>query len=192
MKNGKAMTRVSGQATKSQADGSDQSPASGTRRWAKVPAEDDPKRLVWEWQPEALDDLDELFSRIGDDSASDEDHDFFDASMIDRFISRVYNNEQVEPWILSRMADALWKVMMGGEWNDEILLPGRPTTPIRPWRDQRDLQIYCDVCNAVNQDGMKVTEAIIKVANQHAVSFETARAGYYRWRDQLSKKPEKP
>jgi hypothetical protein len=192
MKNDKAMTGVPGQATQIQADSSNQSPASGTRRWAKVPAEDDPKRLVWEWQPEALDDLDELFSRIGDDSASDEDHEFFDASMIDRFISRVYDNEQVEPWIMSRMAEALYKVMMGGDWNDELLLPGRPTTQIRPWRDQRDLEIFCDVSNAINLHMMKVTEAITWAAEQHTVSFETARSGYYRWKEQLSKKPEKP
>lgn len=173
-------------------DGPPATPVSSTRRWIKTPDDEDPRRLLWEWKPEAVDDLDELFSRIADDSASGADHDLFDACMIDRFISRVYNSEPVEPWILSRMADALHKVMMGGDWNDELLLPGRPTTQVRPWRDQRDLEIFCDVSNAINLRMMKVTEAITLAAEQHTVSFETARAGYYRWKEQLSKKPEKP
>lgn len=163
---------------------------SGTRRWGLVPDEEDPRRQLWEWRPGEPDDLDALFNRIANQTASDDDHDLFDASIIDRFINRVFAGEQVEPWIMSHLAESFYKVLMGSDWNDEVLLPGRPVSPIRPWRDQRDLEIYCDASNAINLSGMKVTEAISHAATKHAVSFETARAGYYRWRDQLSKKTE--
>ena len=157
----------------SRADEFPEIPVGSTRRWVKVPDEDNPRRLLWEWQPDAQDDLDELFGRIADGSASDDDHELFDACAFDRFISRVYSGEPVEPWILVHLADAFFKVLMGGDWNDEVLLPGRPLTPIRPWRDQRDLEIFCDVSNAISQNGMKVTEAISRAAALHSVSFET-------------------
>lgn len=163
-----------------------------TCRWVKVPDEEHPRRLLWEWRPDAQDDLDALFYRVAHGTASSSDHELFHASAIDRFISRVYSGEQIEPWILNFLADALFKVLMGGEWNDEIQLPGRPLTEIRPWRDQRDLEIFCDVSNAIRLQEMKVTEAIGWAAENHAVSFETARAGYYRWKEAISKKAEKP
>lgn len=187
-----------GQATSQEAPGakktheSSEVAVASTCRWVKVPDEEHPRSLLWEWRPSAPDDLDALFHRVAHGTASSDDHELFHASVIDRFISRVHSGKQIEPWILAFMADALFKVLMGGDWNDELQLPGRPPTEIRPWRDQRDLEIFCDVSNAINLQEMKVTEAIGWAAENHAVSFETARAGYYRWKEAISKKAEKP
>lgn len=163
-----------------------------TRRWVLVPDEEKPSRMLWEWAPWGADDIDELFNRVANRTASEEDHELFGACMLDRFITRVHSGEPVEQWILESLANTFCKILLGGEWNDELLLPGRTQTPIRPWRDDRDLRIYCDVANTVNSGNMDVTDAITQAAAEHAVSFETARAGYYRWKNSISKNNAKP
>ncbi|MGN0925613.1 hypothetical protein [Ectopseudomonas mendocina] len=163
-------------------------PVEGSRRWVLVPDEHDSRRLLWEWEPRAEDDIDALFARVEAGQASEMDHELFNACMMDRFIGRVHCGQPIEPWILEALADAFVKILFGGEWNDEIRLPGRPMTPIRSPKDQRALDIYCAVANAINLEGRAVTEAIDSAAASHAVSYETARADYYKWKDWFSKK----
>jgi hypothetical protein len=169
---------------------------SGTDRWKAVPDEDDPRKLVLAWDPSANDDLDELFARVRDRTSSKEDHAFFDFSMLDRFISRVYRGEQVEPWILEWMADTFYKVLMGGAWDEEIISPGKTDLPPKEKRYQRDLAIYCDARNLANDEHIAITDALQVVSEWHSVSYETARAAYYRFKKQLgdrvSKKAEEP
>ena len=170
-------------------DKTDNRQASGSScRWVLVPDEQSPRRLLWEWEPWAKDDIDELFARVAEGTSTDEDHELFDACMLDRFIHRVHAGEPVEPWILEALASAFVKVLMGGEWNDEVRLPGRPVTPVRTPKEQRALEIYCDVTNAMKADGLGVTQAITAVAEGHAVSYETARADYYQWKGWFSKR----
>ena len=131
-----------------------------TRSWVKIPDEEDPQRLVWQWVPVADDDLDALFRRVDGGNSSDEDHELFDACMLDRFIGRVETGKPVEPWILASLAKAFTNVLMGAKWNDEIRLPGRPTTQIWTWREQRDFEIYSDAVHDVKSKGLTVVQAI--------------------------------
>ncbi|MDN6859685.1 hypothetical protein QO207_24125 [Pseudomonas sp. CAN2814] len=160
---------------------------SGSERWQLIPDDENPRKLLWNWEPTAKDDLDSLFHRIRNGTGTDVDHELFYASIIDRFITRVYAGEEVEQWVMDRLADAFSKVLMGGDWIDEIPLPGRPGNAIRPWRDDRDLQIFCDVSNSLNLENAAVVNAIQGAADKHAVSFETARAAYYRWKNSLGR-----
>lgn len=160
---------------------------SGSDRWKLIPDEENPERDVWVWNPDGNDDLDDLFDRVRDGTETDEDWELFNACLLDRFISRAFAGEQLEPWIASALANAFYKVLSGGEWNAEIRLPGEPRPQIRPWREQRDLEIYCEVANANNIEGINVTDAIRSAADNAAVSYETARAAYYKWKGQLSK-----
>lgn len=162
-----------------------------TRSWVLIPDDENPRRMLWHWVPWAEDDLDKLFRRVDDGSSSEEDHELFDACMLDRFIGRVEAGEPVEPWILAGLAKSFTDVLMGAQWNDAIRLPGRPAPQIRSWREQRDLDIFRDVTNCVSGEGLVVTRAIETVAEKHAVSYETARAAYYR-RKGPSKNLEKP
>lgn len=159
----------------------------GSARFELLPDDDSPRDLVWEWNPEASDDIDQLFARVREGTATDTDHQLFDACMLDRFISRTGAGEPVEPWILARLSEIFIRVLMGGAWHDEIYLPGRSQTPVRSPKEQRNLEIYCDVSNLINLSGHKVTDALTAVADARAVSYETARAAYYQWRDRLSK-----
>jgi hypothetical protein len=159
----------------------------GSARWKLVADPDNPGCWLWEWDANGADDLDALFDRIREGTATPVDSEQFDACMMDRFSSAAYAGETMEPWIMRALADRFTQVLAGGEWCDAFPMPGRPTTPIRPWREQRDLEIYCVVENA-HRDGYLVTDAITLAADEAAVSFPTARAAYYRWRALVSKK----
>lgn len=135
--------------------------------------------------------IDELFERIRRREGTEEDLELYHAAILHRFAARVYAREPVERWIMRAIADSFCKVVYGEDWEQEFPLPGRGPKPIRPWREQRDLEIFCSVSNAVNLEGEKVTEAIKQAASDAAVSYETARAAYYKWRDQLSKNKTK-
>lgn len=162
----------------------------GSVRFELVPDDDSPRGLVWQWNPEASDDIDRLFARVREGTSTDVDHQLFDACMLDRFVTRVGAGDPVEPWIMECLAEAFLRMLMGSEWNNEISLPGRPRTPVRPPKEQRNLEIYCAVVGLISQSGYKVTDALTAVADARAVSYETARAAYYQWRARLSKNSE--
>jgi len=159
---------------------------SGSAHWRLVPDPDNSGRMLWEWDMAGADDMDALFDRVAQRTATALDHEQFCACIMDRFTRAVYAGELIEPWILQTVANRFTEVLAGGEWCDAFPLPGRPTTPIRPWRDQRDLEIYCSVANAVRA-GSAVTAAIVSAAADATVSFESARNAYYKWKKQLSK-----
>lgn len=168
----------------------------GTGRWILVRDEDDPRELVWRWNSSAPDDLDELFSRVRGGFGSKTDNDFFDYAMIDRFISRVWAGQEIEPWILERLSNMFTKVLLGGAWDEEIHSPGKKDLPPKERRYQRDLQIYCDATNLANEEQLPITDALQVVSEWHSVSYEKARAAYYQFKKQLgdnvSKKHHKP
>lgn len=163
-------------------------PPRSTRRWVLTPDAEAPDRMLWEWEPWADDDIDELFERVRNRTASEEDHELFDACMLDRFIHRVGTGEPVEPWIMESLANAFTKILFGGEWNDEVRLPGRPVSPIFSWREWRDIEIHREILDCLKNQQVKVVDAISLVADRHAVSYETARAAYYKRSKLLSKK----
>lgn len=141
--------------------------------------------MVWVWEPTAEDNTEDLFARVRSGEARPEDHELFDACMLERFIRQTHAGKDVEPWIMRVLADAFLKILHGSEWNDEIRLPGRPETPVRSWREERDFEIACEVANALLRGDTKVTDAIQAAADNAAVSFETARSAYYRWKPTL-------
>lgn len=143
-------------------------------------------------------DLDALFARVKNGDGTKWDHDHFDAAMMYRYCQRVHAGEDVEPWIMAALANAFFKVLAGGEWRAEIRLPDREPEPIRPWRQQRDLEIFCAVANAA-ADGHDITHAIDHVANVFNVSYPSARNAYYTWRkytgtdiDDMAKRRKRP
>ncbi|MDO8272791.1 MAG: hypothetical protein Q7U82_12895 [Gammaproteobacteria bacterium] len=160
----------------------------GSARWKLVPDEDNPRKSLWIWDGSEKDDIEELFRRVRAGEATETDHELFDGCLLDRFVTRAFARETLEPWIAEYLANAFYKVMSGGDWDAEIHLPGRPRPSAFAWREQRALEIYCEVTNAVNQEGQGITEAISAAADRTAVSYETARADYYKWRRKLSKK----
>lgn len=132
---------------------------------------------------------DGVFDRIRREAGTAEDYEMFHACILARFADRVYAGEAVEPWILKFLADAFTKTLAGGLLEGEIQLPGNESRWYEsPWSrvERRDLNIFCCVSNAVRV-GTPVLVAIERAAEEFCVSFETARAGYYKFRAIVSK-----
>lgn len=137
--------------------------------------------------------FEEYLERVDNRTTSDEEQEEFYMRLMQRFCLNVYEGKPVDPWILRAFADAFTKILLGGDWCDEIYLPWIPQTTIRSRADQRDLEIYCEVQNAINEASManppkklKTTELIRIAASKHCCSYEIARDAYYKLRKKLS------
>lgn len=107
-------------------------------------------------------------------------------SMLKRFIDRVDAGEAPEQWIMENLKKAFTRALSGVVWEDSIPLPGREFKD--EWKTMspkqiRDLSIARRVDIGSKYFGEAVTEAIDEAAKKHHVSFETARAAYYEWRN---------
>lgn len=131
--------------------------------------------------------------RIDNETATDLDHEEFYMRLMQRFCINVHEDKPVEPFILHALANAFAKILMGGDWNDEIPLPWVPMTPIGTRVYRRNLGIYCEIENAIN-DGLKenslekpkITKLIETAALNHNCSYEIARDSYYELKKKLS------
>lgn len=138
-------------------------------------------------------DFEEFADRIGNRTATDLELEEFHMRLMQRFCVNVYEGKPVEPWILKAFADAFAKMLMGSDWNDEIPLPWIPRTPMWSRVEERELAIYCEVENTINNSlkenpskKPKITKLLEIAAFNHNCSYEIARDGYYKLKKKLS------
>lgn len=135
-----------------------------------------------------LSDCDAIFREVASDDMSQGVENLFHAAILTRFIQRVATGESVERFIMKFLADAFSKALAGAVWDEVIRLPGRHLPVqwgVRAPLDERDLRLFCAIENR-RIGGVAVTAAIEETAVENAVSFETARSAYYKWRSRLS------
>ncbi|MEC5397929.1 hypothetical protein [Uliginosibacterium sp. H1] len=124
-------------------------------------------------------DFSKYMERIADGTATERHHEEFALRMILRFCENA-ESASVEPVVLRYLAEQLFKVAMGGRWEDELPLPWAKMS--LPWtRAEWDaLQIYCFVSSTHSADSSQpITKAIEKAAAHFSCSYEKARAAYY-------------
>ena len=132
-------------------------------------------------------DFDEFLEGMGrgKKDAGDE----FVLRMIQHFIDAVYAKESPRSWVLNYLADQFYKVLHGGRWEDEFPLPWTKRCDYGSQAEWRALAIFCDIANAKHAAPKRPITALIKeAALEWSVSYETARAAYYKHRKPLSKK----
>lgn len=116
----------------------------------------------------------------------------FHLRMIQHFIERVGSETQPDKWVMEALADNFLKVVMGGRWEDEFPLPWTQASSPFSRAEKSALNIYCDIANALKANPkLKVTDAINKIAGEHFVSYEKARAAYYSYKKVFSKNEPK-
>lgn len=128
-------------------------------------------------------DFDEYCELINNNDANDQHHKEFYLRMIMHFIESVYSEQKPKDFVLYALADAFTKIINGGRWEDELPLPWDDA--YSPWTraESKDLQVFCMVSNMLKSgQESDVTEAIKKAASDSAVSYEKARAGYYKFK----------
>ena len=134
-----------------------------------------------EYRLAAPEDFSEFCKLIESGEATSQHHKEFDLRMIGHFCDRIYLNKKPESWVMEAIANAFFKVIHGGRWEDEFQLPW--TESSSPWTkaENKDLQIFCAIANRLKSNpNFAVTEAIKLVASENATSYEKARAAYYR------------
>ncbi|WP_036249079.1 hypothetical protein [Methylobacter sp. BBA5.1] len=137
--------------------------------------------------------FEEFADRIGNITATDIEQEEFYMRLMQRFCINVYENKPIEPWILRAFADAFAKILMGGDWEDEIYLPWKSMSTIWSRAEERNLKIYCEIENTIN-DALKesqvqkpqITKLIADAADKHNCSYEIARDAYYKLKKSLS------
>jgi len=135
-------------------------------------------------------DFAEYSTLIGNGSATECHHKEFYLRMIQHFTDSVYADEPPARWVMLAMANAFEKVLHGGRWEDEFPLPWTKISLPFSRAEHSALCIYCDIANAVKANPeQQVTDAISNAANDHAVSYEKARAAYYLNKKRFSKIP---
>lgn len=127
--------------------------------------------------------LGNIFDRVRNRAASDDESKWFTVFLMARFCRRVNKGEPIEPWILYYFADAFAKVASGGLWHEELPLPWMSQPPIRSATDKKAFQVYCDVSNAKSKNPNKpVTVILDEVAIAHSISPGKAKSAYYKWK----------
>jgi hypothetical protein len=137
-------------------------------------------------------DFSEYSQLIRNGSATERHHKEFYLRMIQHFTDSVYTGKPPDAWVMSALADAFEKVLHGGRWEDEFPLPWTKVRLPHSRAEWSALGIYCDIENAMKANPeQNVTDAINNAANDHAVSYEKARAAYYVNKKRFSKIPPK-
>ncbi|MHB1331448.1 MAG: hypothetical protein ACYCY1_02550 [Sulfuriferula sp.] len=126
-------------------------------------------------------DFSEFCELIVNETATERHHDEFTLRLIQHFIDSVYDEKVPEYWVTKALANSFFKVLQGGRWEDEFPLPWTKTSLPYTAAEWQSLAIFCHIASSVklNPDA-KVTAIIQEVANAMAVSYETARAAYYK------------
>lgn len=133
-------------------------------------------------------DFDDYFKRFDEKTLTQEEFEEFSARVMGLFCREFIEHRAVPHWVMNYMCEQMYKVLGGEEWAHAFPLPWTTETPIRSRSDQLALEMFCDIANQLKADPTaKVTTVIASVASTRNVSYELARAGYYKYVKHLSK-----
>lgn len=164
---------------------------------------DEPKKNRWGAAPgEAeLHDLDfdfeAFFSRDVKD-LSEADHAQWQGRIYGWYCSAFYKSggdvSAIPKWVAAYVADRLFDGLQGAPWGDTMRLPWDEPTPTFTARGQRAFDTYAHVENGLRANpAANVTDLIAEASRMQSVSYETARAGYYKVKSCIKwKKPFPP
>lgn len=135
-------------------------------------------------------DFEDYFQRSANGTLTEEEQKEFNGRICGQFCRDFYKNgnaSDVPNGIMKYMANQMFLVLAGEEWESAFPLPWTTPTPIRSRADEIALTIFCDIANLLRQDAnIKTVKAIEVMADKHHVSFEKARAAWYngkKWLD---------
>lgn len=148
---------------------------------AQIQAED-------ESSPYRLDDLEfdfeGYFDRFRSGSLTAIEREEFCARIMGMFCRDIFAQRKPPDWVLNFVANEFSNVLYGKPWADAFPLPWTERTPVWTRAEELALTIACDIAQILKDDqGAKVTATISRVASNHNVSYETARAAWYTRRD---------
>lgn len=121
-------------------------------------------------------DFDDYFNRYESGTMCEEEKKDFGARVMGLFCRDSFDSAKVEPWVANYLAKAMYNVLGGIPWSQAL---PTPLDAVLSEKENRAIEIYSNV-----EEGRKallgVTNLLGKQAEKYNVSFETARADYYR------------
>jgi hypothetical protein len=113
------------------------------------------------------------------------------ATRLKLFIDLVDAGKSIESWLALELRSAFERVLSGEVWEDSIALPGREFRA--EWkafspREIRDRDICHSVCLRIVYDKLGTQAACRAEAEYRHLSYETIRAAYYLFHDEIRTK----
>lgn len=139
-------------------------------------------------------DVDAFLSRINNGDASEKEHKEFALRLIQHFISAVDADESPHRWVMKYLADQFWRVLHGGQWENEFELPWIEGQDGPTQAERLGVAIFCDIVNARRDNPKRnVTQIIEDVGQKYNVAYPTARGHYYGYlKVMTTKTPSEP
>ena len=128
-------------------------------------------------------DFEAYFERAGNRELSEEESSEFEMRLMGQFCRDFWKGggAGVPDWIMDHIATKFFQVLIGDNLNNAFPLPWDPADREFSRTEEQSLGIFCDVANQLKSDEKaKVTNVIASVAQDYNVSYETARAAYYK------------
>lgn len=126
-------------------------------------------------------DFSEFSDLVRGGNATAQHHEEFTLRLIEQFMGSVYAGKTPDGWVMHALADAFMKVVNGGRWEDELPLPWTKIPLPHTAAEWQALGVFSDVANAIKSNpDAEVTAVIREVASARNVSYESARAAYYK------------
>ena len=124
------------------------------------------------------------FDRFRSGSLTEIEREEFCARILGMFCRDIFAQRKPPDWVLNFIASEFSNVLYGKPWVDAFPLPWTEQTNVLTRAEELAMQIACDVAKILKaEEGAKVTTTISRVASNHNVSYETARAAWYSRRN---------
>lgn len=128
-------------------------------------------------------DFEDYFKRLKADELSEDELAEYPARVMGLYCQKISANKVPPDWVLKYFAREFYKILAGGAWNDSFPLPWNPASPVEllSRTEQEAFDIFADVSWCIKDNpGAKVTEVIQVVADKRHISYEKARAAWYK------------
>lgn len=114
---------------------------------------------------ELLEPLDfyEWLELIQNGTATDRHHEEYHLRVLMHFADKVFNDEVPDKLVMNLLANAFFKITQGGRWEDEIPLPWTKISMAFSPAELKDLEIFCEVSNNLNDNPGEVVIAWVLV-----------------------------
>lgn len=127
------------------------------------------------------------FERSRAKELSEQERDEWHARIMGLFCREIFDGKKPPDWILNYIAEQFCWVLDGKPWNHAFPLPwDTPSYSLGSRAEDDAMDIFIDISSLIKSEPeIKITSAITRVAKTRNVSFEKARAAWYRRRSTL-------
>ncbi len=133
-------------------------------------------------------DFEDYFARAREERLSALEWGEFDARILGLYCRDTYANKIPPAWVRESIANEFFKVLAGGDSRESFPMPwsAAEAPPQLSRAAQLALDIFRDIADLMHiNPELKITAACKQIGDVHHVSYETARAAWYKHKPPL-------